>query len=1118
VNPDPNPGVERLIARQLENALEQLEPNIAMPAPEAVKACSIVVPIYNGALPVWKCLASLQRFVAPMHRIILADDCSPDLELAAQLAAFARANPQFQYCRRPSNLGYLANVNAAIAALEGDVLLLNSDTEIGPECVERLQRAAYSGAQVAAACPLSDNATLLSLIPANWLAAYSTESIQRACIAQARARFPQLPTLVGFCLYLRRDALRALGCFDPFFAPGYGEEDDFAQRARAAGWHLVAAPDVFVRHSGGESFGRSEKVLALQRAHAARLSWRWPNYESDVRTWWRDWPLREHAERVRLALCPGAPTPRILHVLHRLTRIGGTENFAHELMTALAHDAQHTVVAVDPVEIWADCTDEVTTSGVRRMMFNASNIQANQKIAGLPSDLSDPALERSFARLLSAGRFDLVHVHHLAGWNSLLIPSLARALGVPVVFGLHCHFALCPDPEMFQLPSHMRCPKVHAEADATCERCISTQRQVRMGTVPAAIAPYLTARSVFWRRLLADCDVLIAPSQYLANRVIAAFPETAVQMQVIPHGVGQELASVHAEQQASTSKQAISKGRSHQNKLHIGFLGGNGARKGFALVRQLAAASTDLPLYFTCFGAPNAALATSKKHSNLTLAPTFAPSERAKHLQGLDLILLPSLVAETFSLVLSEANALTIPVIAANSGAFQERITHGVNGFRLDADDPEAWLALLRKLCTDAGREQLRAIKGTLLQTPLLTMTTCARQYLAIYQTLRAHARQAIEVAAIDAATNRLRHHKPVGAQPHPLEFVRPRAQRQAAQVIALARDDWGQSQYRVHIPLAELAKQQRIEPPAIWRTRHQGLPELADIVQLDADAVLFLHSVDAAVLAVINALRAIAKPPRLVFLLDDLLTADTRWSEASARAEFAATLRSAIQLCDVCICTSAALADHIGRELRLAARKFRVVPNALSGGAWQALKVPAENTARRLRVLWAGGTGHDADLDLLLPVIQASKTQYQWVFFGQRPSALAHDGDIEFHSGVAFADYPAKLAQLHADIALAPLQQSAFNQCKSPLKLLEYGALALPVIASAITPYLGAPVLFAKNTTQWLDALETLSDANARSQYGQQLSDWVRPHQLIETESNQLLWMNAIFGTDRTC
>ena len=209
-----------------------------------------------------------------------------------------------------------------------------------------------------------------------------------AVASVARATIPSLPTAVGFCIYLRRDALDELGIFDRFFAPGYGEEDDFSQRARAAGWELVAAPDVFVRHVGGASFGRDAKVMKLQQAHAARLAWRWPGYESDIRTWWRDWPLREHAERVREFLSQRTNSttvrkPHILHVLHRLTRIGGTENVARALVDALDGKATHTIIAVDPIPgVWSDAVESALPGGGRLLMFNSANVQAKFKRDG----------------------------------------------------------------------------------------------------------------------------------------------------------------------------------------------------------------------------------------------------------------------------------------------------------------------------------------------------------------------------------------------------------------------------------------------------------------------------------------------------------------------------------------------------------------------------------------------------------------------------------------------------------------------------------------------------------------------------------------------------------------
>ena len=45
--------------------------------------------------------------------------------------------------------------------------------------------------------------------------------------------YPDLPTGVGFCFYVRRALLDAIGPFDPAFGAGYGEENDFCMRAQS---------------------------------------------------------------------------------------------------------------------------------------------------------------------------------------------------------------------------------------------------------------------------------------------------------------------------------------------------------------------------------------------------------------------------------------------------------------------------------------------------------------------------------------------------------------------------------------------------------------------------------------------------------------------------------------------------------------------------------------------------------------------------------------------------------------------------------------------------------------------------------------------------------------------
>ena len=1101
-------ALDQLFERCLAQALSCFDVAAPMPAPPAALPVTVIVPIYNGAQATKRCLAALFKHTQTTHTILLVDDASTDLALAAELRAYAQRYAPVCYLRRTQNLGYLANVNLAISNCVGDVVLLNSDTEVGPQWLERLQRAALSHSKIAAASPLSDNATLLTILSARLLQPFDTDQLQEALASCARAHFPQLPAIVGFCVYLKRAALDALGLFDPVFAPGYGEEDDFSQRARSQGWQLVAAPDVFVRHFGGASFGVSPSVRAMQQAHARALAWRWPNYESDARTWWRDWPIRELSERLRLRLFPRKPEkPRILHVLHRLARVGGTENQVRDLVECLSKDAEHSIIALDPQpSVWADVSESLSKSGARLIQLNADNVQANQRIAGLAADLSDPAIERSFARFVASGDYDLVHIHHLAGWNSLLIPSIAKALGVPVVMSLHCHHALCPDPQMAEpdgADGVQACHKLFAGAHLDCLSCINTRREQKFGVQTLPILTFLSARHYFWQRLFRDVDLLISPSHYLKGKIAAAFPGVAAKITVLAHGV--EISANHT-QLGTTAKPS--------QPLAVGFLGGDGELKGFKLVRNLALACSDLPVRFHSYGI------NLNQHFdaivNLQLHSAFAPEQRAGIIAGFDLILLPSVVAETFSLVLSEANALAVPVLASDRGALPERITPGLHGWCLAPDNLAAWILKIQALCAPAGRATLAHMREALAAEVAKPLMTQASEYLALYAGCisqginNANQPEHARLSA-DPASARLCTQSPATAQPLPIETVQPRAERRLPQILAIARDDWAASQYRVHQPLAALARTGLAAEPITWRAATQGLPSFDEIAALDPDCIVLMHAIDAQALELLRQLQVLRgkNKTKLVFVLDDLLTEQSQQSVVQL-AHTRAALSTALGLCDRLVTTTRALAERIA-PLAPQAVQMHVIPNALSALHWPSVPVHRPRAGAKLRVLWAGAGQHAGDLALLLPVIKATHARYQWVFFGDQPRGIDPQWHVEWHPPVPFAHYPAKLAQLAADIGVAPLLDTPFNACKSALKALEYGALGMAMIASELAPYAGTPIRRVCNTQEWIAALAALENDPQRQQEGRSLNNWVKKH--FSEEKVAKLWGRALFS-----
>ena len=113
--------------------------------------------------------------------------------------------------------------------------------------------------------------------------------------------YPELPTAVGFCMAIARRAIDRVGLFDEArFERGYGEENDFSLRARAAGLRNVLCDDVYVVHLGGRSFG--PLGLRPDQTSMQRLLDRHPDYLELVHDFIEADPLAARREGILGAL------------------------------------------------------------------------------------------------------------------------------------------------------------------------------------------------------------------------------------------------------------------------------------------------------------------------------------------------------------------------------------------------------------------------------------------------------------------------------------------------------------------------------------------------------------------------------------------------------------------------------------------------------------------------------------------------------------------------------------------------------------------------------------------------------------------------------------------------
>ena len=326
--------------------------------------------------------------------------------------------------------------------------------------------------------------------------------------------------------------------------------------------------------------------------------------------------------------------------------------------------------------------------------------------------------------------------------------------------------------------------------------------------------------------------------------------------------------------------------------------------------------------------------------------------------------------------------------------------------------------------------------------------------------------------------------------------------------VLAFTADNQGRAHYRVESPIGALNRAGRIQG---WATG--GWYSLPEFARASPDTLLVQSIVDVPRIDALARARRHLRP-FCVYELDDLLTNVPRHNAASKAlvpAVVSRQLRRALSLCDRLIVSTEPLADAYGSWVN---GDVLVVPNRLERRRWEHLR-PARVPRRRLRVGWAGGSTHQLDLEMLAPVMAELVDTVDFVLLGLCPPAL-RPYVREAHTGVPLEQYPQALCDLDLDLALAPLESNPFNEAKSALRLLEYGALGYAVICSDLLPYRGDwPVTRVKNRVRhWVNAIrEAAADPEAVRAQGDALRDHVHSHWMLEDRLD--IWETALTRPD---
>ena len=633
------------------------------------RSVAVVIPVYGGMEVTQTCLAAVFATVPAGTAIIVVDDASPDPALVGWLDGLQRAR-RIRLIRHPQNRGFPAAANSGLRAAgklgkPHDVVLLNSDAEVTPGWLEALRAVVHAAADIGSATPLSNDASILSYPKVSPAPEYANPILRGAELAriarQAASANPGLavdiPTGVGFCLYLRHECLRATGVFrEDVFAQGYGEENDFCLRARHLGWRHVGVPGVYVAHLGGQTFGASTQALITR--NLAVLEAMHPGYHALIAAFERADPL-------------AAARRKLDSVRWRDGRARVAKS--RQALLLITHDNGGGVERV----IEARCA-ALRAAGIRPIMLRPARTATGLLVPDLCAISDDIALTPNLrfgvpgeldalADLLKADGVTALEVHHLLGHNHMVL-RLAALLRVPVDYHVHDYAMYCPRITLFG-PDRRYCGE--PSNPTVCDTCIADAGKA----IVEDIAPTsLRARSA---NDLAAARRIVTPSADAAARLRRHFPGIAPV--VVPLEDDSQTPDVQVPPQGARRKICV--------------VGAIGPEKGYDVLLACArdAAARDLPLEFVLVG-------HSMDDQRLLQTGRVFITGRYEEAEAMALIAaqeaqiawLPSIWPETWCFALTVAWQARLPVVAFDIGAQAERIRNQGQGWVLPLGLPPA--------------------------------------------------------------------------------------------------------------------------------------------------------------------------------------------------------------------------------------------------------------------------------------------------------------------------------------------------------------------------------------------------------------------------------------------
>ena len=411
---------------------------------------------------------------------------------------------------------------------------------------------------------------------------------------------------------------------------------------------------------------------------------------------------------------------RILHIIHQYLpeRIGGTELYTRTLAQYQATAGDSPAIFV-PSTVSAGWPEPVMEDGVRVYRFPVGTRAARRVFF---DTFGQRKIDAAFDQVLAQEKPDLVHIQHLMGLPVSIANRLARGK-VPYIVTLHDYWYLCANAQLLTNYDNTICDGPNWWLN--CGRCALVRAGLPQAKVVApAIAPIMAARNKKLQRVLAKANLLIAPTNFV-RQTYAGLGVPEDKIRVIPHGIKLPHGNVSRPEKKDLS-------------LAIVYIGGISRQKGLHVlveaVNQLPEEDFQLAIYGDESAFPDyaAQLKQQASHPGITFGGRLPHKDLWSVLANQDVLVTPSLWYETASLIVQEAFASGVPVVASDIGALKERVDDGINGILVPPGDIDALRDTLRQLQQEPAR--LARLRSGI--KPVRTISEHARAVSRAYQSI----------------------------------------------------------------------------------------------------------------------------------------------------------------------------------------------------------------------------------------------------------------------------------------------------------------------------------------------------------------------------------------------